>query len=47
LLEIKGYHIPFAVFQNEPEKTDSPAKLGPALEQALDSLWETRETSNP
>ncbi len=43
LIEIKGYQVPFAVFQNEPEKTDDPAKLGPALEQALDSLWEMRK----
>ncbi len=47
LIEIKGHQVPFAVFQNEPEKTDDPAKLGPALEHALDDLWEIRRIYNP
>ncbi len=45
-IEIKGHSVPFAVFRNEPEKTDDPAKLRPALEQALTSLWKLRETYN-
>jgi len=39
VIEIKGHHVPFAVFQNEPEKTDDPAKLGPALEEVFGKLW--------
>ncbi|MBI5305737.1 MAG: hypothetical protein HY868_26655 [Chloroflexi bacterium] len=39
VIEIKGHHVPFAVFQNEPEKTDDPAKLGPALEDVFARLW--------
>ncbi len=47
LVEVKGHHIPFAVFRNEPEKTDDPAKLRPALEQAFRHLWKMRQNSNP
>jgi len=39
VIEIKGHRVPFAVFQNEPEKTDDPAKLGPALEEVFGRLW--------
>ncbi len=39
VVEIKGRRVPFAVFQNEPEQTDDPAKLGPALKETLDKLW--------
>jgi hypothetical protein len=39
VLDIKGHSVPFAVFQNEPEKTDDPAKLGPALKELFDQLW--------
>jgi hypothetical protein len=31
--------VPYSVLVNEPEVTDSPAKLGPALEDALNKLW--------
>ncbi|MDI6784134.1 MAG: hypothetical protein QME64_08595 [bacterium] len=36
---IKGRPVPYSVFQNEPEKTDDPAKLGPALEDVFGRLW--------
>lgn len=39
VLVIKGHRVPFAVFQNEPEQTDDPAKLGPALEEVFGRLW--------
>ena len=38
-IEIKGYKVPYSVFQNEPEKTDDPAKLGPALADVFGRLW--------
>ena len=38
-LRIRGFEVPFAVFDNEPEQTDDPAKLGPALEQVFATLW--------
>ena len=40
-VEIKEHRVPFAVFQNEPEKTDDPAKLGPALEEVFGKLWKS------
>ena len=39
-IEIKGIKVPYAVFPNEPEKTDDPAKLGPALEDVFNRLWQ-------
>jgi hypothetical protein len=39
VMTIKGHRVPFSVFQNEPEKTDDPAKLGPALEETFARLW--------
>ena len=39
-IDIRGLSVPFAVFQNEPEKTDDPAKLGPALKEVFDQLWQ-------
>jgi hypothetical protein len=44
VIDIKGQSVPFAVFQNEPEKTDDPAKLGPALEDLFDTLWSRRSS---
>ncbi|HVP37722.1 MAG TPA: hypothetical protein VMS93_00915 [Candidatus Saccharimonadales bacterium] len=38
-LPIQGHQVPYAVFLNEPEKTDDPAKLGPALEDVFGRLW--------
>jgi hypothetical protein len=38
-LRIRGHDVPFAVFDNEPEKTHDPALLGPALEQVFGALW--------
>jgi hypothetical protein len=40
-LRIRDRQVPFAVFPNEPEKTDDPAKLGPALEDVFGRLWRT------
>ncbi|MBI5835971.1 MAG: hypothetical protein HZB25_01890 [Candidatus Eisenbacteria bacterium] len=39
-INIKGHQVPYSVFPNEPEKTDDPAKLGPALEDTFGRLWE-------
>jgi hypothetical protein len=35
------HRVPYAVFENEPEKTLDPAKLGPHLEEVLSRLWKT------
>lgn len=38
-IDIKGFKIPYAVFENEPEKTDDPVKLGNELEKTTSRLW--------
>ena len=38
-IRIRGFDVPFAVFDNEPEQTDDPAKLGPAIERVCGALW--------
>ncbi len=42
-LAVRDHQVPFAVFDNEPEQTDDPATLGPALEDALGRLWALRQ----
>ena len=44
-LRIRGHDVPFAVFDNEPEQTDDPAKLGPALERVFTALWDRMSPS--
>jgi hypothetical protein len=41
-IPVKTHSVPFAVLPNEPEQTDDPAKLGPALEDVFGRLWRTR-----
>ncbi len=38
-ITIKGSKVPYAVFENMPEKTDDPQKLGAELERATSKLW--------
>jgi len=38
-IAVRGHSVPFAVLDNEPEQTDDPAKLGPALERTFQALW--------
>lgn len=42
LLTIRAHAVPFAVFQNEPEVTNDPALLGPALQNVFERLWNWR-----
>jgi hypothetical protein len=44
-MKVRGFDVPFAVFDNEPEKTDDPAKLGPALEDVFARLWDQMRPS--
>ena len=41
-IDIKGFKVPYAVFENMPEKTDNPVKLGAELEKATEKLWNMR-----
>ncbi len=38
-LTVKGWKLPHAVFENMPEKTDDPEKLGAELERVTSKLW--------
>ncbi len=43
VIEIRRHRVPFAAFENEPEKTDDPTNLGQELERVTNCLWEIRE----
>ncbi len=38
-IEVRGFRIPYAVFENEPEKTLDPNLIGDELERATAKLW--------
>jgi hypothetical protein len=38
-LKVKNINIPYAVFENEPEKTNQPDILGKHLEEVCGKLW--------
>ena len=38
-IEVKGFKVPYAVFENEPEKTLDPLLIGQELERATKKLW--------
>ncbi len=40
-IEVRGYRIPYAVFENEPEKTLDPVKIGDELERVSGILWKS------
>lgn len=39
-IEVRGHKIPYAVFENMPEKTLDPKLIGEELERATAKLWE-------
>ena len=39
VIEVKGFKIPYAAFENEPEKTLDPVLIGQELERATQRLW--------
>lgn len=43
-IEIKGFRVPYAVFENEPEKTLDPVKIGDELERVATKLWGMRKS---
>jgi hypothetical protein len=38
-ISVKDYRVPYAVFENEPEKTGDPARIGTELERVTEKLW--------
>jgi hypothetical protein len=41
-IDVKGFKIPYGVFENEPEKTLDPVLIGKELERATASIWKLR-----
>lgn len=41
-IEVKGCKVPYAVFENMPEKTDDTAKIAPELSRVTTKLWELK-----
>lgn len=41
-IDVKGVNVPYAVFENEPEKTLDPNKIGEELERVMGKLWKAR-----
>jgi predicted kinase len=41
-IEVKGYKIPYAVFENMPEKTSDTKLLSEELERAIKKIWSLR-----
>ena len=42
-LRVGEHRVPYAVFDNEPEKTDKPEALGAHLEEVCGKLWQSRQ----
>jgi hypothetical protein len=42
-IEMKGFKIPYGVFENEPEKTLDPVLIGKELERATQKIWNLRK----
>lgn len=41
-IEVKGFRIPYAVFENMPEKTLDPKLIGEELERVTKKLWDIK-----
>jgi len=41
-IEVKGFKVPYAVFENMPEKTLDPKLIGDELERAAKKLWSVK-----
>jgi hypothetical protein len=41
VIEVRGFKIPYAVFENEPEKTHDPDLIGSELERVTAKIWKT------
>jgi hypothetical protein len=44
-IDIKGFKVPYMAFENMPEKTDDPTKLGTELERVTTKLWTLKNRS--
>jgi hypothetical protein len=46
-IEVRGHKVPYAVFENMPEKTIDPKLIGEELERATAKLWRAFEKQPP
>ena len=44
-LHVGDHKVPYGIFENMPEKTDDPAKIGPHLEDVLNRVWKNYRES--
>ena len=42
-IDVKGFKIPYGVFENEPEKTLDPVLIGKELERVTQKIWQLRK----
>jgi len=42
IIKVRNFKVPYAVFENEPEKTLDPALIGQELERVTAKLWKAR-----
>ncbi len=42
-IDVKGFKVPYAVFENEPEKTLDPVLIGQELEMVTTKLWTKKQ----
>lgn len=41
-IDVKGFKVPYGVFENEPEKTLDPALIGKELERVTEKIWKLK-----
>ncbi|MBM2846397.1 MAG: hypothetical protein HW407_1709 [Bacteroidetes bacterium] len=42
-IDVRGFRVPYAVFENEPEKTLNPSLIGQELERVTTKLWNVKK----
>lgn len=45
-VRVRDFRVPYAVFENEPEKTNDPARIAAELARVTGSLWTNRRPGN-
>ncbi|MCX6138704.1 MAG: hypothetical protein NTV54_14570 [Ignavibacteriales bacterium] len=43
VIDVKGFKVPYAVFENMPEKTQDPIQIGQELERVTKKLWAAKK----
>ena len=45
-ISVKDFRVPYAVFENEPEKTNDPGRIAAELARVTERLWGNRFTAD-